>query len=90
MKYFVLEEMNVVEVGWILFPCIVLIRWYRRVAVLDNIGLQLLETEYCHTIRNEIEKYCTKLNSIPALLATITLDNFQSPCGPTPGTSGLT
>lgn len=53
-------------------------------------GLQLLETEYCHTIRNEIEKYCTKLNSIPALLATITLDNFQSPCGPTPGTSGLT
>ncbi|GJD05541.1 hypothetical protein Gasu2_00070 [Galdieria sulphuraria] len=40
-------------------------------------GVELLETEYCYTIRNEIEQYCARWNSIPALLAAITLENFQ-------------
>ncbi|GJQ15457.1 hypothetical protein GpartN1_g7248.t1 [Galdieria partita] len=40
-------------------------------------GVELLETEYCYAIRNEIEQYCARWNSIPALLAAITLENFQ-------------
>eukprot|EP00871_Galdieria_phlegrea_P005060 jgi/Galph1/5555/GphlegSOOS_G4188.1 len=40
-------------------------------------GIELLETDYCRRIQKEIEQYCSRWNSVPALLATITLENFQ-------------
>jgi len=42
-----------------------------------NGSMQLLETEYCAGLREEIEQFCNKWNSIPGLLAHITVENFQ-------------
>ncbi|KAJ8901099.1 hypothetical protein NDN08_004959 [Rhodosorus marinus] len=40
-------------------------------------GMELLETPYCARLQEELDQFLRKWNSIPALLAHITSDNFQ-------------
>ncbi|CDF40660.1 unnamed protein product [Chondrus crispus] len=39
--------------------------------------MTLMETEYTSRLAEEIEQYVQKMNSVPALLASITIENFE-------------
>lgn len=39
--------------------------------------MTLMETEYTSRLEEEIEQYVQKMNSVPALLANITMENFE-------------
>lgn len=39
--------------------------------------MTLMETEYTSRLTEEIEQYVQKMNSVPALLASITIENFE-------------